>query len=76
MYDVAGFCVGVVEKKRLVSGQGITPGDVILGVSSSGLHSNGFSLVRKVVFEKAKLDVDMHVAELGTTVGEALLTPT
>ena len=76
MYDVAGFCVGVVEKRRLISGKGITPGDVILGVSSSGLHSNGYSLVRKVVFEKAKLDIDSHVAELGTTVGDALMTPT
>jgi phosphoribosylformylglycinamidine cyclo-ligase len=76
MYDVAGFCVGVVEKKRLVSGQAISPGDVILGVSSSGFHSNGFSLVRKVVFDKAKLDVDTYVSDLGMTVGEALLTPT
>jgi phosphoribosylformylglycinamidine cyclo-ligase len=76
MYDVAGFCVGVVEKKRLVTGQAISPGDVLLGVASSGLHSNGFSLVRKVVFDKAGLDVHSHVDELGCTVGEALLKPT
>lgn len=76
MYDLAGFCVGVVDKKKLISGQGITPGDVLLGIGSSGLHSNGFSLVRKVVFDKAGLDIDSYVPELGTTVGEALLVPT
>ncbi|XZE36818.1 phosphoribosylformylglycinamidine cyclo-ligase [Pirellulaceae bacterium SH501] len=76
MYDLAGFCVGVVDKKRLVSGRGITDGDVLLGVESSGLHSNGFSLVRKVVFDKAGLNIDSHVADLGTTVADALLTPT
>jgi phosphoribosylformylglycinamidine cyclo-ligase len=76
MYDLAGFCVGVVEKRKLVSGQAITAGDVLLGIESSGLHSNGYSLVRKIVFDKAKLDIDSHVGELGTTVGDALLTPT
>ena len=75
-YDLAGFCVGVVEKKNLISGREITSGDVILGVNSSGIHSNGFSLVRKVVFEKAGLCMDDHVPELGTTVGKSLMTPT
>ena len=75
-YDLAGFCVGVVEKKSIIDGKAIAPDDVILGVASSGLHSNGFSLVRKVVFDIAGLAVDDMVDELGCTVGEALLTPT
>lgn len=75
-YDLAGFCVGVVEKKNLITGKEIAPGDVVLGINSSGVHSNGFSLVRKVVFEKAGLTIDSHVEELGGTVGQTLLTPT
>lgn len=75
-YDLAGFCVGVVDRKRLIDGKTIAAGDVVLGVASSGLHSNGYSLVRKIVFEVAGLSIDDHVPELGTTVGEALLTPT
>ena len=75
-YDLAGFCVGVVERKHLIDGRAITPGDIVLGVASSGLHSNGFSLVRKVVFDLAGLGVKDHVPELGQTVGEALMTPT
>lgn len=75
-YDLAGFCVGVVERKQLVTGKQIAPGDVILGVNSSGIHSNGFSLVRKVVFEKAALDVGRQIDALGTSVGAALLKPT
>ncbi len=75
-FDLAGFCVGVVERKRIVDGQGIKPGDVVIGLESSGLHSNGFSLVRKAVFEHAELKFDTQVAELGQTVGTALLTPT
>ncbi len=75
-YDLAGFCVGVVEKKKLIDGQSISPGDVLVGVASSGLHSNGFSLARKVVFEIAGLRSDEQVEELGTSVGEALLAPT
>jgi phosphoribosylformylglycinamidine cyclo-ligase len=75
-YDLAGFCVGVVEKRHIISGKGIRPGDVLIGVASSGIHSNGYSLVRKVVFDKAKLEVDAHIAELGETLGEALLRPT
>ncbi len=75
-YDLAGFCVGVVERKHLIDGRSISPGDVILGVASSGLHSNGYSLVRKVVFDLAGLGVDDFVPELNQKVGEALLTPT
>jgi phosphoribosylformylglycinamidine cyclo-ligase len=75
-YDLAGFCVGVAERKRIIDGSAIVPEDVVIGVASSGLHSNGFSLVRKVVFELAEHSVDDHVDELGKTVGEALLEPT
>ena len=75
-YDLAGFCVGVVERAQVIDGKAIVPGDLLLGVASSGLHSNGYSLVRKVVFELAGLDVQDQVECLGTTVGEALLTPT
>ena len=75
-YDLAGFFVGVVERKQAINGAAIAPGDVVLGLASSGLHSNGFSLVRHVVFDLAKLKVDDYVEELGTTVGEALLVPT
>jgi phosphoribosylformylglycinamidine cyclo-ligase len=75
-YDMAGFCVGVVERDRVVTGRAVQPGDVVLGLASSGLHSNGYSLVRKVVFEHAGLGVDDFVAELGRTVGEELLEPT
>ncbi|MCS6977846.1 MAG: phosphoribosylformylglycinamidine cyclo-ligase [Gemmatales bacterium] len=75
-YDLAGFCVGVVERSRIVDGRSIVPGDVILGLESSGLHSNGYSLVRKVVFDHARLKVSDYVPELGRTVGEELLEPT
>ena len=75
-YDMAGFCVGVVERERIINGRAIRPGDVVLGLASTGLHSNGYSLVRKVVFEHAKLSVSDFVPELGRTVGEALLEPT
>jgi len=75
-YDLAGFCVGVVERKHVIDGRAIVPDDAVLGVASSGLHSNGFSLVRKVVFDVAGLGVGDHVEELGQTVGEALLVPT
>ena len=75
-YDLAGFCVGVVEQKHLIDGSMISPGDAVIGIASDGLHSNGFSLVRKVVFEKAGLSIDSEVQELGTTVGDALLAPT
>jgi len=75
-YDLAGFCVGVVERHRVIDGRAITPGDVVLGLSSSGLHSNGYSLVRKVVFERAGLGVDDYVDELSATVADTLMTPT
>jgi phosphoribosylformylglycinamidine cyclo-ligase len=75
-YDMAGFCVGVVERDHIVDGRTIRPGDVVLGLASSGLHSNGYSLVRKVVFEHAGLTVNDYVPELGRTVGEELLEPT
>ncbi|MGD0655039.1 MAG: phosphoribosylformylglycinamidine cyclo-ligase [Thermoguttaceae bacterium] len=75
-YDLAGFCVGVVEKKNIIDGRAIEPGDVAIGVASSGLHSNGFSLARKIVFDIAGLSVKDHVEELDRTVGQALLEPT
>ena len=75
-YDLAGFCVGVVEKQALIDGSRISPGDVAIGIASSGLHSNGFSLVRRVVFDLQGLGVGDYVEELDTTVGEALLVPT
>lgn len=76
-YDLAGFCVGVVERKRLVDGSAIEPGDVAIGIASSGVHSNGFSLVRKAVFEIGGFSVaDAPPALGGQTVGEMLLTPT
>ncbi len=75
-YDMAGFCVGVVERDHIISGRAIRPGDLVLGLASSGLHSNGYSLVRKVVFERAGLKVSDFVPELGRTVGEELLEPT
>src|SRR2546423_5921846 len=75
-YDMAGFCVGVVEREHIISGKSIQVGDLVLGLASSGLHSNGYSLARKVVFEHAKLKVDDFVPELGRTVGEELLEPT
>jgi phosphoribosylformylglycinamidine cyclo-ligase len=75
-YDLAGFCVGVVDKKNVIDGRAIEPGDVVLGVASSGLHSNGYSLARKIVFDIAGLSVHDHVEELGKTAGQALLEPT
>lgn len=75
-YDLAGFCVGVVEREDIITGSLISPGDVAIGLASSGLHSNGYSLARKVVFEHARLSVHDFVPELGQTVGEVLLRPT
>ena len=74
-YDLAGFAVGIIDKKDLITGEAVTPGDVLVGIASSGVHSNGFSLVRKV-FEMTKESLDTYYEELGTTLGEALLAPT
>jgi phosphoribosylformylglycinamidine cyclo-ligase len=74
-YDVAGFIVGAVSRARLIDGRSIVPGDVLVGIPSSGLHTNGYSLARRIVFEIAGLRVDTVVEELGTSVGEALLVP-
>ncbi|MGD6830532.1 phosphoribosylformylglycinamidine cyclo-ligase [Sutcliffiella halmapala] len=75
-YDLAGFTVGVVDKERLITGENIKPGNVLIGLSSSGIHSNGYSLVRKIVFEKGKLDLNQKYEGLNRTLGEELLTPT
>ena len=74
-YDIGGFAVGVVERKNLITGEHIKPGDVLVGIASSGVHSNGFSLVRKV-FEMTKESLDTYYDELGKTLGEALIAPT
>jgi phosphoribosylformylglycinamidine cyclo-ligase len=75
-YDLAGFAVGVVERRRLIDGSDVKAGDLVIGLASTGIHSNGFSLVRKIVFETAGLNIDSPVSGLGGTVGEILLTPT
>ena len=75
-YDLAGFAVGVVENSKIIDGSGIRVGDQLIGISSSGLHSNGYSLVRKICFDILKLKIDAHIPELGKTIGEELLTPT
>lgn len=75
-FDMAGFAVGVVERDDAIDGTHIQPGDVVLGLHATGLHSNGYSLARKIVFDHAKLQINDFVPELGRTVGEELLTPT
>lgn len=74
-YDLAGFAVGVADKKDLITGETIKAGDALIGIASSGVHSNGFSLVRKV-FDMTKESLNIYYDELGATLGEALLTPT
>src|SRR4026207_1163627 len=74
-YDLAGFIVGVVDRERLINGRAVGIGDVLVGVPSSGLHTNGYSLARRIIFEHLKLTVDSHVPELGCTAGEALPAP-
>ena len=74
-YDLAGFIVGAVEKGRVINGRAVVPGDVLIGLPSAGLHTNGYSLARRVFFEIAKLEPNAKVRELGTTVADALLAP-
>lgn len=74
-YDVAGFIVGVVDREKVIDGRGITAGDVVLALPSLGLHTNGYSLARKLFLDVAGFEVDTRVDELGQTVGEALLAP-
>jgi phosphoribosylformylglycinamidine cyclo-ligase len=73
-YDLAGFIVGIVDKAKVIDGKSIVPGDVVLGLPSTGLQTNGYSLARKLFFEMGGYKVDSYINELGTTVGEALLT--
>jgi phosphoribosylformylglycinamidine cyclo-ligase len=75
-YDLAGFAVGVVDRAKLIDGRRIGPGDAIIGLASTGIHSNGLSLARKVLLEQSQLTVDARVPELNAAVGETLLTPT
>ena len=75
-YDLAGFCVGVVDKDRIIDGMSVRPGDVIVGLASSGLHSNGFSLARRVLLGQGAFRIDSYVPELGRTAGEEMLEPT
>ena len=75
-FDLAGFCVGVVEEAAVLDPSTVEEGDVLIGLPSTGLHSNGYSLVRRVVFDIAKLKIDEQVPELGGTVADALLEPT
>lgn len=75
-YDIAGFSVGVVEKSKVITSARVHEGDVLLGLPSTGVHSNGFSLVRKIVFDRQGMKGDEYIEELGKTIGEELLTPT
>lgn len=75
-YDLAGFCVGVADKDNIITGEEIKEGDVLIGLGSSGIHSNGYSLVRKIIFEKMKFSLDEKFEELEGSLGEELLKPT
>ena len=75
-YDLAGFAVGIADKEKIVSGKDVKKGDVLIGISSSGVHSNGFSFIRKIFLDTLKWDLNDYKEELGMTLGEALLTPT
>jgi len=75
-YDLAGFAVGLLEYRKWINGRKVRPGDKIIGIASSGIHSNGYSLVRNLFFNRLKWDVHRHVDELGCTLGEELLRPT
>jgi phosphoribosylformylglycinamidine cyclo-ligase len=74
-YDLAGFIVGAVERKKILNGKGVKPGDTLLGLPSAGLHTNGYSLARKLTFEVAKLKPDTYVAEVGNKIGAELMKP-
>ena len=75
-YDLAGFVVGIVEDAQLIDGSSVTVGDKLVGIASSGLHSNGYSLVRKILLDQHKMDLDKRVEEIGEVLGEELLKPT
>ena len=75
-YDLAGFAVGVVDRAKIIDGQGIRPGDALIGLASTGLHSNGYSLVRRVLLEEGELTVESRLSELDRPLGDVLLTPT
>jgi phosphoribosylformylglycinamidine cyclo-ligase len=75
-YDLAGFAVGVVDKDKVINGARVEEGDVIIGIASSGIHSNGYSLVRKLFFELNNYSIDAYISELECTLGQELLTPT
>lgn len=75
-YDLAGFSIGIADKKKIVSGHDVKAGDVLVGISSSGIHSNGFSFIRKIFLEEYKYELDKHIDELGMSLGDAMLTPT
>jgi phosphoribosylformylglycinamidine cyclo-ligase len=75
-YDMAGFAVGIVDNDKIIDGTEVRVGHRLIGIASSGLHSNGYSLVRKICFERLKLKIDEYIPELGKSIGEELLTPT
>jgi len=75
-YDMAGFAVGIVDRSKIIDGSKVKEGNVLIGIPSSGIHSNGYSLVRKLFFDKLNMDVSTYVEELGTTLGDTLITPT
>jgi len=75
-YDLAGFAVGIVDNDKIIDGSEIRVGNKVIGIASSGLHSNGYSLVRKICFELCKLSIDEHIPELGRKLGDELITPT
>ena len=75
-YDLAGFSVGISDREKIVSGKNVKSGDTLIGIASSGVHSNGFSFVRKIFLDKYGYTLDQHIEELGMTLGHALLTPT